>query len=690
MASARSVSCLCFVIRIIGILAEPPFITVLSIRYSSIETTSNDILPEYQCYRSEGDDDVDLDFGRLVPTTSSSPPDPPEEVPHSADENVLRIFFPHSPSSWQSDWTAKFAPREGAFTRTVNVGDTGVIISMDVLHGPSAVGGVINWRKNGGQPIAIQNGLTDFTLMGPIRQSDQGVFEVYYENERDTGRGGLFRLIVRECPAGKWDPPDCLGVCDKCYNGGICDDKTGYCICPNNFMGPNCLEICRPRGGNRFGVSCEFRCTHQLSDDPQACSSYMFCLPDPYGCTCDVGVKGLACDTACDSGEFGPGCSQTCHCQDPSSCSRFTGECSDSSSPDSNLCESGWSGQNCQIPDVCDTGYYGMQCIDKCHCENDVSCDKITGECPQRRCAAGYRVESGQIHCSSECQHGFYGEDCAKACHCQDEACDTVTGSCTGQCLLNWLEPDCQTGVDVISRHVQVNPISQALLFCRARGNPLPSDTDVGLYSLSQTTAELEWLPWTPGVDTGDPPLVAYAIFIRRTSQEWSEVSRVSSSSTSVTISDLDADTDYEFSVAPVREGTGGTGTRSAPVFSATLCPKPSGFPLEVNVSSNETLPQQLIVTWKPPDNTESNCRSGFTHYIIYYAIDHSHDVIARRLDDISVTRHTLTCLGTGLKYRIYVTAWNKDSESRESNVVVTRTPGSVQCDGMKPRLLET
>ncbi|XP_072173067.1 angiopoietin-1 receptor-like [Diadema setosum] len=298
------------------------------------------------------------------------------------DNNVLNITLsqsPLSPPALPSDWTgvfychasrqgkvsgdegttvstffqsndAKFSPVEGVFTRTVNVGDSGVIISMDVVHGPSDPGGIINWRKNGGQPIAIQNGLTDFAFTGPIRPSDGGVFEVYYENERDTGRGGLFRLIVRECPAGKWGPPDCLGVCDKCYNGGICDDKTGFCICSNNFMGPNCLEICRSRGGNRFGESCEFRCTYAESanDPPQACSPHMFCLPDPYGCTCDIGVTGLACDTECDSGKFGPGCSQTCHCQDPSSCSRFTGECSDSSSSDSNLCESGWSGQNCQ------------------------------------------------------------------------------------------------------------------------------------------------------------------------------------------------------------------------------------------------------------------------------------------------------------------------------------------------------
>ena len=33
----------------------------------------------------------------------------------------------------------------------------------------------------------------------------------------------------------------CHDVCDKCYNGGVCDDKTGNCICPPGFKGQNCL-----------------------------------------------------------------------------------------------------------------------------------------------------------------------------------------------------------------------------------------------------------------------------------------------------------------------------------------------------------------------------------------------------------------------------------------------------------------
>ena len=43
------------------------------------------------------------------------------------------------------------------------------------------------------------------------------------------------------CSPGRWDPPSCTGICDKCYNGGICDDKTGECVCRSGFTGINCL-----------------------------------------------------------------------------------------------------------------------------------------------------------------------------------------------------------------------------------------------------------------------------------------------------------------------------------------------------------------------------------------------------------------------------------------------------------------
>ncbi|XP_030852473.1 tyrosine-protein kinase receptor Tie-2-like [Strongylocentrotus purpuratus] len=116
------------------------------------------------------------------------------------------------------------------------------MISMTSRYSPDANGNVITWMKDGSEVLTSFDGQTHISFQNPIQTSDQGIYEIYYDNERSQNRGGLYRLIVRECPAGKWGPPECYGICDKCYNGGVCDEKSGLCICPNNFKGPNCLE----------------------------------------------------------------------------------------------------------------------------------------------------------------------------------------------------------------------------------------------------------------------------------------------------------------------------------------------------------------------------------------------------------------------------------------------------------------
>ena len=56
-----------------------------------------------------------------------------------------------------------------------------------------------------------------------------------------------------------------------------------------------CCKACRTnKNGNRFGKDCEYYCSG--NDGPKRCHGKLFCLPDPYGCSCDVGIKGLACD----------------------------------------------------------------------------------------------------------------------------------------------------------------------------------------------------------------------------------------------------------------------------------------------------------------------------------------------------------------------------------------------------------
>ncbi|XP_041467361.1 hyalin-like [Lytechinus variegatus] len=390
-------------------------ITVLSVGYTAIET-SNDV--RYQCYRSVQHADATLSFGRSAPITTSISPPPHRNHPVPIHADVLIVWFSDYGDYWHTNGfgpfyceaatacgdvtrvttffqrsDAKFIPSDGVFTKTVSVADTGVVISMTDRYQPDDDGS-ITWRKDGGDVLTQFEGQTSISFPSPIRISDQGIYEIYYDGERDQNRGGIYRLIVRECPAGKWGPPRCYGVCDNCYNGGVCDDKSGLCICPNNFKGKNCLEICRDDGGNNFGINCESYCSYRNS--PTQCRGFLFCLPDPYGCSCDVGSQGLSCDSDCLVGTYGVGCSQTCHCADESSCDPFSGICTTGG------CQPGWSGNNCQIPDICEAGYYGPQCIDKCYCMDDASCDKTTGACPQGKCALGYSVHEGNDTCQED------------------------------------------------------------------------------------------------------------------------------------------------------------------------------------------------------------------------------------------------------------------------------------------------
>ncbi|XP_030852495.1 tyrosine-protein kinase receptor Tie-1-like [Strongylocentrotus purpuratus] len=137
---------------------------------------------------------------------------------------------------------SKFTSSGGLFTKTVNVNETGVMISMTDRYSPDVSDNVITWMKDGSEVLTSFGGQTQINFPNPIQTADQGIYEIYYKNERDQNRGGLYRLIVRECPAGKWGPPECYGICDNCYNGGVCGDKSGLCICPNNFKGTNCLD----------------------------------------------------------------------------------------------------------------------------------------------------------------------------------------------------------------------------------------------------------------------------------------------------------------------------------------------------------------------------------------------------------------------------------------------------------------
>ncbi|KAJ8040036.1 Adhesion G-protein coupled receptor G4 [Holothuria leucospilota] len=274
---------------------------------------------------------------------------------------------------------AEVLPKDGLITKTVSVEDGRVFIEMETTTKDFINYGYIEWRK--GRQLLSQDGY-NVTLTN-VSEEDGGIYQCRNDWRSSQTVGGMLRLIVRKCRADHWGPPACDGICDNCYNGGVCDDKTGKCICPAGFKGTNCLQESR----GRFGYEGEFQCSDLGGS--ASCQGMMFCLLDPFGCRCASGFKDLTCEEGCPSGTYGANCLQQCHCS--GECDRYTGKCKQQ-------CLDGYSGKNCQIPAICKTGYYGDNCLDKCHCYDDSVCNRRTGKCENELCADGY-ARQGSENC---------------------------------------------------------------------------------------------------------------------------------------------------------------------------------------------------------------------------------------------------------------------------------------------------
>ncbi|XP_033119966.1 uncharacterized protein LOC117119269 [Anneissia japonica] len=190
-----------------------------------------------------------------------------------------------------------------------------------------------------------------------------------------------------DCPLPKWSPPECEIDCPVCYNGGVCDDKTGLCICPAGFKGEYCQTSC---GSNNWGRNCDVVCS--IGDD-EGCKGKLFCPPDPFGCTCIDGYGGNDCNTACANNHYGADCRQVCHC-DSGGCDGKTGDCTSGSS-----CTNNYMGPACQelLPGLsCPSGFFGVLCNYPCHCKDSADCNR-----------------NGS--CDNGCHKAWAGEDCSIA-----------------------------------------------------------------------------------------------------------------------------------------------------------------------------------------------------------------------------------------------------------------------------------
>ncbi|XP_038066667.1 angiopoietin-1 receptor-like [Patiria miniata] len=251
-------------------------------------------------------------------------------------------------------------------TQIANIGEL-VTLQMENVNSPNSN---YRWRHDGGDVITAWNNQLIVTISNVVAD-DGGIYRCFVSGQESQQFHGFMRLIVRGCPVGVWGPPSCQNTCRRCYNGGICDDNTGTCICAPGFSGKNCQQV---HGRHVFGQNASHTCSDSTDPHNDACRGLLFCSPDPYGCSCAAGYMGLDCMQECTEGKYGADCKQTCHCPSGDSCEIDTGECTGNCIPP-------YFGSNCQCSTI--NGVLGLKAF-----SNDP--DQLQVSWQPDACVSGY------------------------------------------------------------------------------------------------------------------------------------------------------------------------------------------------------------------------------------------------------------------------------------------------------------
>ncbi|XP_071954250.1 angiopoietin-1 receptor-like [Antedon mediterranea] len=548
------------------------YITVLNIRPKQ----DNDY--QYQCYIPTGYTGYSLSYGRSFAVANDDSLDETfwnvtrDERSYATPNVGMGVYYCKIVNNGVTSVVqttrirndALITPKNSKNTITVNVGDDVTIIFITSLNSQ------LSWRKDGSTPFNI--GTEKKMTFDPVETSDAGVYEMYEDGNRTDLRHAFIKLIVRACPRHKWGPPDCTGDCEYCYNGGVCDDKTGFCTCAPGFKGPTCETECN---FNRHGWNCENRCTSQ--NNKYACRYYQFCLPDPYGCSCVTGYKGLKCNTGCSSDTFGADCAQTCHCKQ-GDCDRYTGICTNSS------CAFPWTGSNCQ---KCQSGFYGENCDIECPCE----CYRLTGKCIEGTCDSNWLepdCEVGILNTTFTSVNN--GQRTTTSCSVyQNDAYDVqamiiVTNNDVTENITTVIDTN-RDGQN-ITRAFSVIADADSTYTCviSRKGYSVESDITTEIFrlplyngsltilSITSSSITIEWTAWNNNTDDGDGPVVGYFLYHTQINMtNWKKT--LYENSLSGTVNGLLWDTEYIFSVSAVRPGEGGEGpVGKGTVTAKTIC----------------------------------------------------------------------------------------------------------------------
>ncbi|XP_022111473.1 uncharacterized protein LOC110990688 [Acanthaster planci] len=122
-------------------------------------------------------------------------------------------------------------------TQTASIGDN-VKLEMHNVNSPNIY---YRWRHNGGDIIVSWNDRLTVAIPAATKENE-GVYTCFSSGQEDKQLHGITKLIVRGCVAERWGTPLCLATCRRCYNGGVCDEKSGMCVCAPGFSGDNCEQ----------------------------------------------------------------------------------------------------------------------------------------------------------------------------------------------------------------------------------------------------------------------------------------------------------------------------------------------------------------------------------------------------------------------------------------------------------------